>query len=373
MIETNLEVLKINRLTKAQYKKALSEGLIKDDELYITPEEEMPDLSIYATKDYVDKNSGKIDSIKLNGSPLPIVNKVVDIIIDIPKISLGETSSSAYPGNKGKANADAIAAHIADKAAHKDTIYTHPGTHPANMIIFSGTNIGDSDASVQETLDAIYQQYGLHVTNSDPSSPDALHVTAAEKSKWNAIDVSNFYTKTQSDGKYINLSGAQTIAGAKTFSAAVQVNNNITATGTITGSKVYGAVWNDYAEWFEKENNREKFKPGDICVWAGSGVEKSKFTKDARVVGVVSDTYGYIVGGEHLTDMEENHKKFVPICLKGRVRCNVKGPVNVGDLIITSNTEGVGQVDNTCNNQTLVGKALESSNEDGIKSILILV
>lgn len=305
MIETNLEVLKINRLTKAQYKKALSEGLIKDNELYMTPEEEMPDLSIYATKDYVDKNGGKIDSIKLNGSPLPIVDKSVDIIIDIPEISLGETSSTAYPGNKGKANADAIAAHIADTGAH--------------------------------------------------------------------ADVSNFYTKTQSDGKYVNMSSAQTIAGAKTFSSAVQVNNNITATGTITGSKVYGAVWNDYAEWFEKENGREKFKPGDICVWAGSGVEKSKFTKDARVVGVVSDTYGYIVGGEHLADMEENRKKFVPICLKGRVRCNVKGPVNVGDLITTSNTEGVGQVDNTCNSQTLVGKALETSNEDGIKSILILV
>ena len=330
MIKTNLDVLKINRLTKAQYKKALSEGLIEDNELYMTPEEELPDLSAYATKDYVDKNGGKIDSIKLNGSPLSIVNKSVDIILNTSAITQDATHRFVTDEEKVKWNAKSNFSGSYNDLANKPNIP-------------SKTSQLDNDK-------------GFITADQVPE-----------------VNLSSYYTKVESDGRYVNLSGTQTIAGAKTFSAALQVNNNIAATGTITGSKVYGAVWNDYAEWFEKERIKEKFKPGDICVWAGSGVEKSKFAKDVRVIGVVSDTYGYIVGGEHLADMEENHKKFVPICLKGRVRCNVKGPVNVGDLIITSDIEGVGQVDNTCDNQTLVGKALESSNEDGIKSILILV
>lgn len=182
-----------------------------------------------------------------------------------------------------------------------------------------------------------------------------------------------FITDGGSTGNYVTLDGTETISGAKTFTAALTVNNNITATGTITGSKVYNAVWNDYAEWFEKEEKLEEFEPGDICVWDINGVTKSSKSNDRLVVGVVSDTYGHILGGEQLEDMEDNNKNYVPIGLTGRVKVKIKGPVKKGDLIVSSSEVGVGIVDNNANVGEVVGKALESSNLEAIKRIIVLI
>lgn len=148
------------------------------------------------------------------------------------------------------------------------------------------------------------------------------------------------------------------------------VGTTITA-DVITANKVYGAIWNDYAEWFEKENVNDTFDFGDICSWNEKGVVLSS-PFDVRVVGVVSNTYGHILGGFPLADMEENSKHFVPIGLTGRVNVKVKGTVKVGDLIISAGN-GIGKVDNNASIQQVVGKALESSNDENVKLITVLI
>ena len=148
------------------------------------------------------------------------------------------------------------------------------------------------------------------------------------------------------------------------------VGTTITA-DVITANKVYGAIWNDYAEWFEKENVNDTFDFGDICSWNENGVVLSS-PSDVRVVGVVSNTYGHILGGFPLADMEENSKHFVPIGLTGRVNVKVKGAVKVGDLIISAGN-GIGKVDNNASIQQVVGKALESSNDENVKLITVLI
>ena len=148
------------------------------------------------------------------------------------------------------------------------------------------------------------------------------------------------------------------------------VGTTITA-DTITANKVYGAIWNDYAEWFEKENVNDTFDFGDICSWNENGVVLSS-PSDVRIVGVVSNTYGHILGGFPLADMEENSKHFVPIGLTGRVNVKVKGTVKVGDLIISAGN-GIGKVDNNASIQQVVGKALESSNDESVKLITVLI
>ena len=148
------------------------------------------------------------------------------------------------------------------------------------------------------------------------------------------------------------------------------VGTTITA-DVITANKVYGAIWNDYAEWFEKENVNDTFDFGDICSWNEKGVVLSS-PFDVNVVGVVSNTYGHILGGFPLADMEENSKHFVPIGLTGRVNVKVKGAVKVGDLIISAGN-GIGKVDNNASIQQVVGKALESSNDENVKLITVLI
>ena len=148
------------------------------------------------------------------------------------------------------------------------------------------------------------------------------------------------------------------------------VAQKITAT-EITANKIYGAVWNDYAEWFEKENVNDIFEFGDICAWNTSGVIHAK-PYDKNIVGVASNTYGYILGGFPNINMEENNKYFVPIGLTGRVNVKVQGSVEVGDLIVSAGN-GIGKVDNNASIGQLVGKALEASNDQDVKLITVLI
>lgn len=152
------------------------------------------------------------------------------------------------------------------------------------------------------------------------------------------------------------------------------VNGDLTVTGNITGAKVYGAVYNDYAEWFEREDVNEVIEAGDIVSWSENGVTKSTEYEDSLVVGVYSDSYGHILGGEELADMEENIKKYVPIGLCGRVYVKVTGEVKRGDLITASDIPGVGIKSVNRIPGTIIGKALESyDGKDGIKKIKIMV
>ena len=121
----------------------------------------------------------------------------------------------------------------------------------------------------------------------------------------------------------------------------------------------------------EKENITDKFEVGDICSWNENGVILSS-PNDVNVVGVVSNTYGHILGGNPLANMEENHKNFVPIGLVGRVKVKVLGEVNRGDLIVSAGS-GIGCVNNEASVREIVGKALESSNDKNLKLITVLI
>ena len=177
-----------------------------------------------------------------------------------------------------------------------------------------------------------------------------------------AIDELKVLIDTFDAGDKLNITGG-TLTGPL-------VGTTITA-DTISANKIYGAVWNDYAEWFEKENVDDVFDFGDICAWKHNGVVLAS-PSDVNVVGVVSNTYGHILGGLPLSDMEKNSKCFVPIGLTGRVSVKVQGAVQAGDLIISAGN-GIGKVDNEASVRQVVGKALESSNKEDVKLIKVLI
>ena len=181
------------------------------------------------------------------------------------------------------------------------------------------------------------------------------------------------------DGVAIGTSSANKnvyIAGYDTDDTALKYNTSIyynPSTGELTATKIYNAVWNDYAEWFERENESEVIEPGDVCVWIGNGVSKNSKSNDKAVVGVCSDSYGHILGGEALENMEDNNKKFVPIGLKGRVSVNVIGEVEIGDLLVTSDIPGCAEVNNDASQNCIIGKALQGSNDINKKKITVLI
>lgn len=88
----------------------------------------------------------------------------------------------------------------------------------------------------------------------------------------------------------------------------------INTSGTITGSKVYGAVWNDYAEY---RNQQEIIEPGYCVASADSGQVYKTTEKFQACDGIVSDTYGFAIG--------ETDECKTPLAVAGRVLAYYSG------------------------------------------------
>lgn len=82
----------------------------------------------------------------------------------------------------------------------------------------------------------------------------------------------------------------------------------------IYGAKVYGAVWNDYAEY---RNQKEKIEPG-YCVYSNNqGILRKTQLRLEACDGIVSDTFGFAIG--------ETKECKTPLAVAGRVLAYCEG------------------------------------------------
>lgn len=182
-----------------------------------------------------------------------------------------------------------------------------------------------------------------------------------------------YYTKTDGSSKLASLV-CPSITSSGTISA-----NTISATGNITGAKVYGAVYNDYAEWFERGEDTE---PGDIIALDTDSAEERYVKADSKhtaVVGVHSNEYYEIIGGKAYDNekdyFEKNLVDYIPVGLAGRVRTKVTGKLRVGDMIVPSDIPGVGIAYNgDCSNQmNVIGRVVSVEDGEGIRFARVLL
>lgn len=141
--------------------------------------------------------------------------------------------------------------------------------------------------------------------------------------------------------------------------------------GYFYATRVYNAVYNDYAEYFEKGD--KTVEPGDVIVCSEDNDNeyiKSNGAYSNLVVGVCSDSYGHILGGEGKESDEDN---FIPLGLSGRVNVKVVGDINKGDLLVTSDIPGVAMKSEKYIPGTVIGKALESHVGNQINRIKMLI
>lgn len=150
----------------------------------------------------------------------------------------------------------------------------------------------------------------------------------------------------------------------------------LTCSGTFTATKVYNATWNDYADALLKKEG-EVIEPGDIVCMSRDedGYECATKKTAELVVGVCSDTYGHLLGGEQLENMEDNLKKYTPVAVAGNVYVKVSGKIQAGDFITVSRVPGVGKKARRWFQKpgTIVGKALQSKHTNGVERILMQV
>lgn len=147
----------------------------------------------------------------------------------------------------------------------------------------------------------------------------------------------------------------------------------ITGAGYFYANRIYNSVFNDYAEYFLKD---QPLEAGDVVAANenGDGYIKSNGEFDSLVVGVLSDDYAQCIGGEKELSQYEQDRKYAPIGLAGRVRVKVIGEIKKGDLLVSSNIPGVA-MSNKGNYKpgTVIGKALETHTGNTVDRIKMLI
>lgn len=102
--------------------------------------------------------------------------------------------------------------------------------------------------------------------------------------------------------------------GRTTNSFAQQMTWNGPA-NTLSASKVYGAVWNDYAEFRQSDIT----EPGRVVIENGNGTLSLSTKRLQRGAEVISDTYGFAIG--------ETDECKTPIAATGRVLAYTYEPI----------------------------------------------
>jgi hypothetical protein len=120
-----------------------------------------------------------------------------------------------------------------------------------------------------------------------------------------------------------------------------------------------------YADIAERYHADAYYDPGTVLVIGGKHeVTMCHSHGDVKVAGIVSENPAYRMNDEAGSDETHPH-----IALKGRVPCKVIGPVNKGDLLVTSSYPGYAEraTDNDSPN-AVIGKSLEDFN--GVKGLI---
>ena len=159
------------------------------------------------------------------------------------------------------------------------------------------------------TLDpkAIYMTEAANGGNTDELK---IYIDNADTTTLNSA-------KTYSNNNFLKLSGG-TVSGVTTFTnttaststttGAVKISGGLGVAKNIYANKVYGAVWNDYAEC--RESN-EFIDAGYVVKENG---DDTLSLADGRLIygcSIVSDTFGFMIG--------ETDKAHTPIAVSGRV------------------------------------------------------
>lgn len=115
-----------------------------------------------------------------------------------------------------------------------------------------------------------------------------------------------------------------------------------------------------YADLAENYLGDKNYEPGTVLVFGGENELTTTDQKgDRRVAGVVSTEPATLMNsaleGEFV----------IPLALQGRVPCKVIGKVRKGDMLITSAIPGYAIVNNDPKVGSVIGKALESKDDDG--------
>ncbi|RAP30225.1 hypothetical protein DID78_02825, partial [Candidatus Marinamargulisbacteria bacterium SCGC AG-343-D04] len=221
---------------------------------------------------------------------------------------------------------------------------------------------GDESRAAEANLPDQKAESTLHVVSDAAGPPDDLrsYVATFENSNTAPANILSLVLN--------NPTGANLTQDSKFVSFFAGTNFLGAIEGNSSGGIRYKTNGADYAEYLEKRHKEEIFEIGDIVGVINGKISRN--TEDAQQLMVISGTAG--VAGNWPGEEDEF---FELVAFFGQVPTKVSGKVSVGDYIISSGkNDGVGvavSFDSLSIDQRnkIVGRAWESSKNEGVKSI----
>ena len=143
------------------------------------------------------------------------------------------------------------------------------------------------------------------IRNGKTDSPEYIHIKGFSDGRISINDDTEAYRYTD-DVDDIGDPGTN-IDELTHLVGSITTKGGISAGRSIKGYKLYGAVFNDYAEYRTAEN----VKPGDCVIELGDGSLAKSSERLQAGANIVSDTFGFAIG--------ETKKAQTPIAVCGRV------------------------------------------------------
>lgn len=176
--------------------------------------------------------------------------------------------------------------------------------------IFTFVMISDTIQGLDSTVYATKEYLDNKLANFDFSSSD--YVAKAGDTMTGAltapsITVSNTTNATSATTGALQVKGGIGVSNSIYAGGAITTASSITATRNITGSKVYGAVWNDYAEY----RISDCLEAGRVVCENGDDTLSISNKRLQPGANIISDTFGFAIG--------ETEDAKCPIAVSGRV------------------------------------------------------
>ena len=143
-------------------------------------------------------------------------------------------------------------------------------------------------------------------------------------------------------------------------SGTYNVGSSSVKFGTMYANTFNGTATSaQYADLAERYESDKALEPGTVVCFGGEKeVTACAEASHHSVAGVVSTNPAHLMNAEAGDD--NSHPA---IALAGRVPVKVVGPVNKGDLLVSSDVEGRAKADNKAEAGRILGKAMESAND----------
>ena len=241
--------------------------------------------------------------------------------------------------------------------------YTGPSASEVRAHISAGTGIDISSGAIS-TVDSeiVHDSLSGFVSNEHIDHSGVSIVAGSGLTGGGSITTSR--TLNVGAGSYINVNANDIEVDATTTNTASKVvardSSGNFAAGTITAT----ATQAQYADLAEKYVADAEYEPGTVVVFGGDAeVTACEVVDHHAVAGVISTDPAYLMNSE---------SDGVEVALCGRVPVKVVGPVEKGDLMVTSDIKGHARSNNNAPAGRIIGKAIGSS-EGGEAVIEVLV